>query len=67
MSEIIKTSEIPHDELIIIYEQRCIDLKKEYDRNQQLEREKARLQKTIDTLHSDLEKILKTCKIALQK
>jgi hypothetical protein len=67
MSEIIKTTEIPHDELVLIYEQRCEDLKKEYDKNLQLKSQINNLQSHIGQLNSRLRKIFNESKIALSE
>lgn len=67
MSEFVKTSEIPHDELVLIYEQRCEDLKKEYDKNIQLKAENNRLQSHISQLNSRLRIIFNESKIVLSE
>jgi hypothetical protein len=67
MSEIIKTYEIPHDELVIIYEKRCEDLKKEYDINLRLKAENKRLQSQISELNNRFRKIFNESKIALSE
>ena len=66
MSEIIKTSDIPREELEKIYESRCEDLKKEYDKNLALQLEVKRLKKDIESLNTVIEDIYKKCRIHLR-
>lgn len=67
MSEIIKTSEIPYDELVLIYEKRCEDLKKEYDLNLRLNAENKLLQSQISEWKNRFRKIFNETKIALSE
>lgn len=67
MSEIIKTSEIPHDELLHLYEQKCADLKKEYDTNLYLKSQINQLQLQISQFKSRLRKIFNESKIVLSE
>ncbi|EMY3483776.1 hypothetical protein FPG87_12500 [Flavobacterium psychrophilum] len=57
-SEIIKTAEIPHDELVYIYEQRCVELKREYDDNLWLKSENKRLQFELDAIKRNVKKAI---------
>ena len=57
-SEIIKTAELPHDELVYIYEQRSEELKKEYDDNLRLKAENKRLQFQIDAIKRNVKKAI---------
>ena len=67
MSEIIKTYEIPHDELVLIYEQRCEDLKREYNLNRRLKAENKLLQSQISEWKNRFRKIFNESKIALSE
>lgn len=67
MSEIIKTSEIPHNELVQLYEQKCADLKKEYDLNLHLKSQINQLQSRISQLNNRLIKIFNESKIVLSE
>ena len=57
-SEIIKTADIPHDELVHIYEQRCAELKREYDDNLRLKAENKRLQFNLDAIKRNVKKAI---------
>lgn len=57
-NEIIKTSEIPHDELVYIYEQRCTELKKEHQDNVHLKAENKRLTAELERLRSKIKSAL---------
>lgn len=67
MAEIIKNSEIPHDELVFMYEQQQEDLKKKYDKNLQLKAEITRLQSHINQLNVRFRRIFNESKIALSE
>ena len=58
MSEIIPTATIPREELAYIYEQRCLDLKKEYDENLRLRSEIKRLQFKLDAIKLTIKKAI---------
>ena len=58
MSQIINTSEIPHDELVYIYEQRCVELKREYDDNLWLKAEIKRLQFKLDAIKATIKRAI---------
>gem|GEM_PF-3621033 len=57
-SEIIITTNIPHDELVYIYEQRCAELKREYDENLRLKAENKRLKFEIDAIKRIVKKAI---------
>jgi hypothetical protein len=47
---IIKNSEIPHSELLFLYEENLVKLKKEYDDNVWIKSENKRLLERLETL-----------------
>ena len=66
MSNIItKNSEIPHTELLDLYERGLLLLKKEYDANVNLRAENKQLENQIYGMKNRLKKIFDECKIVL--
>lgn len=63
MSNIIKTSDISHDEIVCLYEQRCAELKKEFAENVHLKAENKRLLERLKNKERNLNNVIKDLRI----